>query len=362
MGACHNRWLRPVRGVRGNLLAKPIAIKPEEEFARSYVDRLILEKLSEMESAVKLGELADLLSPDGIGLSTVRSLLASNPERFAYHERKWIPASRLQSLGRPFAEVMAIILHRFGGPMSVEMLVTEIARIRKEDEEIVEEVVRRIAHVDPRFVLTAKDEAALTVWGFEATDQDHARALALNYITKEEVEAARLRLEGIDWRSDLGIEEAIKKSAPISMKLLGAVAYTAVNSPDPKSVLIFDSRDFFAKALAVEGYVFAADGVIYPEATTRTWISAAIKVADKLAPTVELDDAAPIEIKPEDVDKLVAKILGSENSTTAIRLLEENYEITLSNKTFPDDLANILAALKGNPQIQWVGGEIVSES
>ena len=119
-------------------MAKPIAIKPEEEFARSYVDRLILEKLTEMESAVKLGELADKLSDEGIGLATVRSLLASNPERFAYHERKWIPASRLQGAGRPFAEAMAIVLHRFGGPMPLAMLVTEISRIRRAEEEKVE--------------------------------------------------------------------------------------------------------------------------------------------------------------------------------------------------------------------------------
>lgn len=338
-------------------MAKPIAIKPEEEFARSYVDRLILEKLTEMESAVKLGELADKLSPEGIGLATVRSLLASNPERFAYHERKWIPASRLQGQGRPFAEAMAIVLHRYGAPMSVEMLVTEISRIRRAAPDQVEEIIRRIIKSDKNFVSTANDEVALTDWGFKATDEVHARALAINCVTQEELEAARAKLTGIDWRSDLGIEEAIKKAAPIRMKVLGAVAFTAVNSPDPKSVLIFDSRDFFSKALSVHGFVFSPDGVIHPEADTKKWISAAIKLADKLAPMVELDDAAPIEIKPEDVDKIVAKILASDQSMTATRLLEENYEITVSNKTFPDDMTNILTALKSNGAIQWVGGD-----
>lgn len=73
------RVVTPCLRRRGTSLAKAIEIKPEESFARSYVDRLILEKLTEMESAVKLGELADKLSDKGIGLSTVRSLLASNP-------------------------------------------------------------------------------------------------------------------------------------------------------------------------------------------------------------------------------------------------------------------------------------------
>ena len=76
--------------IRSESLAKPISIKPEEAVARSYADRLILEKLSEMEAAVKLGELADKLAGAGIGLAAVRSLMASNPDVFAYHERRWV--------------------------------------------------------------------------------------------------------------------------------------------------------------------------------------------------------------------------------------------------------------------------------
>ena len=75
-------------------MAKTVTIKPEETFARAYADRLILEKLTEMESAMKLGELADKLSSAGLGLAAVRSLLASKPEAYTYHERRWIPTSR----------------------------------------------------------------------------------------------------------------------------------------------------------------------------------------------------------------------------------------------------------------------------
>ena len=82
-------------------MAKPTVLKPEEATARLYADRLILEKLTEMEAAVKLGELADKLTDSGIGLAAVRSLMSSNADVFAYHERRWIPASRLTAEGRP---------------------------------------------------------------------------------------------------------------------------------------------------------------------------------------------------------------------------------------------------------------------
>ena len=98
-------------------MAKPTLIKPEEQIARSYVDRLILEQISEMDSVMKLGELADKLAPRGVGLAAIKSLLASNPERFAYHERRWIPAARLNAVGRPVVEAIEELLDTFGGPM-----------------------------------------------------------------------------------------------------------------------------------------------------------------------------------------------------------------------------------------------------
>ncbi len=338
-------------------MAKPIAIKPEEEFARSYVDRLILEKLTEMESAVKLSELADKLAPVGIGLSTVRSLLASNPHRFAYHERRWIPAARLEGDSRPFAEGLRLILDRFGAPMSLNLLIQETARIRHSTPEIIDPIVRRILGADLNFVVTSDERVALVSWSFRVIDEVRARAYGLNGVTEEEVAEADARLQGVDWRSPDAVATAVKMSAPVRLKVLGAVAYTHLNPVDPKKTLMFDARKFFAEALVVPGFVFAPDGVIHPESATKQWISAAIKLADRIAPTVDVDDAAPIEVKPEDIKGLVAKVIASDASTTATRLLEENYEITPANKTFPDDMANMMTALKSSDAIVWVGGD-----
>ena len=338
-------------------LAKAAVLKPEETFARSYVDRLILEKLTEMEAAVKLSELADKLSNEGIGLAAVRSLLASNPERFAYHERRWIPASRLMGVGRPLNEQIAIILHGFGGPMALDLLVAELSRLRRSDDATVEPQVLRIAEIDERFVLDSGNRLSLTSWGFVAKDEKIVRGLALNHVDTAEFEAAQKKLSSIDWHSKTAVADALKVAAPISVKILGAVAWAALNPEDPRSVHEYDSRDLFAKAVTADGYVFASDGVIYPQEEAKKWVSAAIKLADKLAPTVELDDAAPIEVKAEDIDRLVKKILGSEPSTTATKLLEEFYEITPSNKTFPDDMSNLMTSLKEDKRVQWVGGD-----
>ncbi len=339
-------------------MAKPTAIKPEEQFARSYVDRLILEKLTDLEAVVKLGDLAEQLSDSGIGLAVVRSLLASNPERFAYHERRWIPAARLEGQGRPFAEAIKLLLDKFGGPMSLHNLASEVARIRQLPIETIEPMVRRIITTDPKFTFSVPQQlVALTSWSFDAIDETYERALDLNGVAAEEVELYAGKLKGINWLDANAVEQALTKVAPVKLKVLGAIAYKTLDPFNPQGRLIYDPREFLAQALAVPGYIFAPDGTLHPEADAKKWISTAIRLADKLAPSVEFEDAAPIEIKPEDTGRLIKKVLSNEQTTTATRLLEEFYEITPVNKTFPDDMANIMAALRGDKQIQWVGGD-----
>jgi hypothetical protein len=309
-----------------------------------------------MEAVVKLGELAERLSNSGIGLATVRSLLASNPERFAYHERKWIPAARLEGQGRPFAESIAIVLDRFGGPMAMAMLVAEIARIHGISDDAAASKIRRILASDQAFVVSG-DLVALSKWTFVAKDERLPRALGLNAVTEEDLAEAKAKLADFDFRSAESVAAALKKAVPMPLKLFGAVAFATLNKPDPRSVLMYDYRTVFAQVLAVPGYVLAPDGVLYPQEDSKKWINTAIRIAERLAPTVEVEDAAPIEIKPEDVDRLVQRVLGSEQTTTAIRLLEEFYEITPGTKTFPDDLVNMMAVLRDQSPIQWVGGD-----
>lgn len=335
-------------------MAQSVSIKPEELTARSYVDRLILEQLAEMESTVKLGEIADRLSGEGVNLATVRSLLASNPERFAYHERRWVPAARIQSQDRPLSEVISLILSGFGGPTSLAILQQEIGRVKPGTTE---GVVKRILESDTRFILTAKGRVALTSWGFMATDENEERGLALNKIDGDEFAEAKKKLGKFDWRAPDAIEKALKAAAPIRLKTLGAISWSALNAQDPRAILIYDSRKFLAAAVDIEGYSLGGDGFIYPASESKKWVTAAVKLADRIAPTIDVEDAAPIDVKPADAQKIIKKIVDAKQSITGAKLLEDFYEITPSNKTYPDDLANLMAVLKGDTRVQWVGGD-----
>ncbi len=343
--------------MRGIALAKTPTLKPEELIARAYADRLILEKLTEMEGAMKLSELADKLTGTGIGLAAVRSLLASNPDRFAYHERRWIPASRLEGQGRPSAEIVRLVVERFGAPMPLDLLVAEIQRITRSDEESLRSWIDRVAERDRGFIRTSSGAVAISTWAFLAEGETKERAYSMFGVTAEEVDEARNKLKDVDFNADDAPAKALAAAAPAPLKAICAVAWESLNNPDPRSELIYDGREWFAAMVETLGYIYGPDGMMIPEADAKKWLTTAVKVADKLAPSVDVEDVAPIEVKVQDVVKMVQRVVSSEETVTSTRLLEEFYEITPSNKTFPDDMANIMAALREQPEIQWVGGD-----
>lgn len=338
-------------------MAKTVQIKPEEAFARAYADRLILEKLTELQSAMKLSELAEKLQGTGIGLAAIRSLLASNPDKFAYAERRWIPAARVHGAGKPFHEAVRLIVDRFGGPIPIELVVHELRQTRPGSIETLEAAIERACVTDPALFLTGNREVALSRWVFVAYDEPLDRALALNGVPSEEFEDLAEKLAKIDFKKPGAIAEALTKVAPVSAKALGAVSWRAHTPDDPTKLLHWNWRQVAAELLSVPGFVYASDGVIHPEADAKKWVSTAVKLAEKLAPTVEIEDAQPIEVKPADVEKMVKRIVGSEASVTSTQILEEFYEITPAVKTFPDDMANVMAALTERPDVWWVGGD-----
>lgn len=348
----------PHSGRKVDSLAKAVELKPEEKIARAYADRLILGKLTELHAAVKLSEIADKLQADGIGLAAIRSLLASNPEKFAYSERRWIPAARIEGEGRPFHEAVRLVVDRFGGPMPVSLLASELTHARGSDDvDAMAEQVRDMVNADATMFLTNRDEVALASWVFAGSTETVERALGLNRVSGEEFEAAKAKLGSINWRAEDAVAQALKAAVPMSARAIGAAAWSVLNPQAAHAPQLFDWKEFNAALLSVPGYVFGADGMMTAEADAKKWISAAVKLAERIAPTVEIEDAAPIEIKAADIDRMVAKILASDESTTATRLLEEFYEITPSVKTFPDDLANVLAGLKSSGKVAWVGGD-----
>jgi len=126
-------------------LSKTVTIKPDEQFARLYADRLILEALVDLHEVIKPGELSEQLSSKGLGLAAIRSLLASNADIFAYNERRWVPKARLDTEGRPMLAAVDRLLRAFGAPVAVDLMAREIAiRYGIEPEDAADRLSRKM--------------------------------------------------------------------------------------------------------------------------------------------------------------------------------------------------------------------------
>ena len=150
---------------------------------------------------------------------------------------------------------------------------------------------------------------------------------------------------------------ALEKVSPVNLKALGAAAWIALSPQDPLALRLYDWREFNAELLSVPGFVYSPDGLIHPESATSRWVKTAVRIAESIAPTIEIEDVAPLELKAADVRALIKKVTSSDRSVAAIELLEELYEITPAVKTYPDDLANVMATLKDSDKAWWVGGD-----
>ncbi|RYG75126.1 hypothetical protein EON77_11525, partial [bacterium] len=312
-------------------------------------------QLTQMESAVKLGELADRLNEHGLGLAAIRSLMASNPDMFAYSERKWVPAARLAAQGRPLAETLRLIVAAFGGPVSLAEVTEEVARSRRLPLSDVEPALRRLAEIDPQFILMDDERLLLAEWGFQAHDEKLARALALNGVTAEQLEEAKAQIGDVDFRAPDAGAKALE-AAPLPPKLIGAVAYATLNSDEPHAPLLYNNRKLLSSLFSAPGYAYGG-GTFAKQEDAKKWVKDAIRMAERLTPTIDLDDAAPIDVKKEDLGRIVDRILGNEGTTTGTTLLEQFYEIVPGTRTFPNDMANLMDALRSDSRVQWYGGD-----
>jgi hypothetical protein len=338
-------------------LAKATELRPEERAARLYADRLILEKLTELHEVFKPSEIADLLRDSGLGLSAVRSLLASNAEIFAYHERRWVPAVRVDAANRPFAEYIRLFSQRYAAPIALDLLAMEASVAFAREEMWCERSIERLTRTEPDLLLTRDRAVVNRSIVFAACDETVADACLLNGITQTEIEEVEGRLGTFDWKAPDAIMTALEKLAPVSAKGLMGAAWKALNPQDPYASHLFDWKEFGGELFAIPGFVYGADGVIHPETAAKKWITTAVRLAEKIAPSIEVEDAAPLELKSEDIDNMASEIVASDATVTATSLLESLFEITSNVKTFPDDMANVMAALRKRQDVAWVGGD-----
>lgn len=317
----------------------------------------MLTGIARVESTLRLGDLAAQIASHGISLSGLRSLLATNPDRFSYSDRRWMPAARAAAQDGPLNEFVRMTLERLGAPMQVSDLAAELSRARRLSQEYFEERLPRILQGDPALFVTKSGLAGLTRWIFTSDGDTEEANLVVNRLTKEQVDAGK-GLAKLDYTNLEKAAKAALQNAPVSLVAFGYYAWKKLDGDsDLYAVRRYNAEAVADALLTQKGYVFGVDGMMYPESEAPKWLKAALKAAEQEQPAVVVEEAAPLDFGDAEVKEMLRRLESSDKSLSVAKYLEEKYELTSADRTYPEDLANAIAALEATGQAWYVGGD-----
>lgn len=330
--------------------------KNSNDLARAYADRLVLSGITKVDSTLRLGDLAAQIASHGISLGGLRSLLATNGDRFAYSDRRWMPAARVTAGKGPLNGFIVATLESYGAPMPLADLAAELSHAKKLSPEYFLERLPRILETDPATFMTLTGRAGLTRWIFTNNGETDEISLVLNRISKEDVDAAK-SLAKLDFANPDKAAKSALNNAPVSLVVFGYYAWKALTPDDQYIQNTYDAVKIAEALLSQKGFVYGADGKMYPESEAPKWLKAALKEAEKAQPSLEVEESAPLDFGAAEVEEIIARIGKSTQSLSVAKFLEEKYELTSADRTYPEDLANAIAALDATGEVWYVGGD-----
>ncbi len=329
----------------------------KKELARAYADRIVLSGIAKVPSTLRLAELAAEVAKHGINAAQLKQLLATNPNRFTYHDRRWSPVSRVLAGNGPVAEQIRLTLEAYSGPMRIEELASELAISRGKSKEYFIANLPTMLNRDYYMFCTESGWAGLRTWVYAALTEEDERALWINNLSREDVDSIKGYCEKVNFLDPQAAAKSLVKHLPLNLRAVGFWAWKKLNPDDPYAARDYDPVGLFDALMNQQGTVFGADGLLYPAEEAKNWLKAGIKEAEKMEPVIEVEEAAALEFKPDDVREMVTKILRMNESFSVSKMLEEKYELTPADRTYPEDLANAVNALKASDELWWVGGD-----
>jgi hypothetical protein len=301
--------------------------------------------------------LAQEVAPHGISLADLRNLLATNPERYVYEDRRWVPRARLLPPDVPFNYFLRTVLELYAGPMPVSDLASECSQARGKSKEYYEKHLYQMLNADPDLFCTPSGYAGLAEWLFLARDESPEVALMLNGMREEDIIGFQGTIGRVDFSDLEDAGRRLARYAPFPSKVAGFYAWRYLNPPDPYALRLYDAVALFDVLLHQNGLVFGSDGVFYPREEAEKWLKKALGDAGKMEPFYKVEEAPPLELGEAELEELVEAICQSDVSLSVGDLLQKKFEISPGERTYEEDVNNAIKKLKKIERVWWVGAD-----
>ncbi len=336
-----------------------------ERLAADYLATRVHQFLISYGEPARLGDIAQGLADDGVTPNLARYALTQYPSRFIQVDRRWDVRTRYLDRQRPTSKLLEEIVATYDSPIAAWDAAHELGMVINRSAEGTRPMVERLMKSSGTYMPLVESgneiKYGLTSWMLDIRDEYHGETdiLFYNYLPAEAAQA----YDGVkaDWESDpvaasLAVIAATPGAAPkvVNNRLLLYVAWKALQED-------FVATDIFS-ALATSGQFFWLPGHRWTDeagiAALRAKLAAMAEQVAEMPEEEELsaEVSTPLTIKAADFNEM-ARIVGAANSATSVtQLLEDVYQISAGERTFAQDHAVLMAALRGQAdRFLWVG-------
>lgn len=346
----------------------------QEKLAVDYLARrVLLSFMADRPVPLRSTELRERVQDLGLSSSELRALLWNQPEKFIQEERRWLPLYRKVSNQLPVVAFIERVVRAVGAPVARNALALELSARYRRSHEYFETVVPRLCRNAQTVFITSSQFVGLREWLFrpewiepiaylweEPAERERAvhDALFYNDLTWQEVEPylKRARKMKLDFAQPTWVLEFLKATdEPLPNRLLGFMHWYFNLDPDPRWVFPYDGVALFEVVYSTGDYTWGSDGRWYPSSIEAEWIELGRARVRQWLSEMPAEETQPIELRQEEVDQIVSRLLQQKGIARASRLLEEMFEVSPKSRTFREDLDTLITALWSDGRLVWYG-------
>lgn len=352
-------------------MIETLTISQLERLARGYIDRLLLNTLLGVPQPLRVSEILERLGMEQLTSRAVRTLLLTAPELFLQQERRWLPLFRKTPPQTPLLTFLERIVRMMGAPISIQAVAGECSLLYRRSAEYYETILGKV--VDHSYSLFCFGDGwiGLREWLFHVeelepipyeweVESERRRAvedaLFYNFLSWESVEPYLEVAQKIDWQTPSASLQFLQQvNQPVPSRLLGFFAWYFTLDPDPHWVYPYNPILPFETVYQSGAYILGSDAQWYPAAIQEQWLQEALRIAQQLEATLLEEEVQPLEIRPEELERLVQHIQAASGIVSAVDLLEQFFEVAPTSKSFRDDLYTLINALWADGRVAWLG-------
>ncbi|MCS7191258.1 MAG: hypothetical protein NZ843_06615, partial [Fimbriimonadales bacterium] len=307
----------------------------------------------------------------GLSSAELRALLLNMPEKFFQEERRWQPLYRKAPRHTPVLAMIERIVRAVGAPVSRTAIALELGERYRRSHEYYETILPQMAHASETLFITSDHRIGLREWLFvpdwiephpyeweRAEERERAvhDALFYNDLQWDEVERYVQLGRDLDWtRQETALAFLERLGEPVPNRVIGFLGWYFTLDPDPRWVYPYDGVGLFEAVLQSPHWVWGSDGQWYPANVVEEWLTRARAQVQEWLQALPAEETQPLELREDEVERIVTELLQAQGIARASRLLEEMFEVTPKSRTFREDLDTLVNALWSDGRLRWFG-------